>query len=233
MKGGNTANILKYVFVAIAVAELSGHAFGWGVLGKFTKPLIVPVLLLWFRKGMKVPVNLSFIFAVFALLFSWFGDVAFMYAYRGEWYFLLGLAAFAVAQPLYFFSFKHAKGPGDWDDPPLSKHLLNVFPFAVFVIGFLWVLWPGLGGLKLPATVYASLIVMMALGAVYRNGRTNTKSFNQVSFGAILFVLSDSLLAIDKFCAPMVHAPVWVMGTYILAQWNIINGLQEHYNFQP
>lgn len=230
MKDEKTAHILKYVFVVVAVAELCSHAFEWQFLNEFTKPLLMPILLVYLRKGMKVPVNLSFILAVFALVFSWFGDVALMYVYKEDWFFLLGLGAFAIAQTLYFFSFKHAKTHGTQANFAPIQHVFNVFPFALFAIGLLYTLWPFLDGLKIPVTVYATLICMMALGAVYRNGKTNTESFNQVVFGAILFILSDSLIAINKFYAPMENASVWIMGTYILAQWNIVNGLLKHYN---
>ncbi|SMD32168.1 Uncharacterized membrane protein YhhN [Reichenbachiella faecimaris] len=229
MKDEKTAQILKYVFIVISVAELCSHAFEWKFLNEFTKPLLMPVLLVYFRKGMNAPVNLSFILAVFALVFSWFGDVALMYVYKRDWYFLVGLGAFAIAQALYFFSFKNAKS-GEEEQIPLLQHIFNVLPFAVFVIGLLYTLWPFLEGLKIPVTIYASLICLMALGAVYRNGSTTTESFNQVVFGAILFILSDSLIAINKFYAPMENASIWIMGTYILAQWNIINGLHKHFN---
>lgn len=229
MKDEKTAQILKYVFMVIAVAELLSHAMEWDWLSQFTKPLLMPVLLVYFRKGMKGPVNLSFILGVFALLFSWFGDVALMYVYEKDWFFLVGLGSFAIAQSFYFFSFKNAR-TSEEKQTPLLQHIFNVFPFAVFAIGLLYTLWPFLDGLKIPVTVYATLICIMALGVVYRNGRTNTESFNQVVFGAILFILSDSLIAINKFYAPMENAAIWIMGTYILAQWNIINGLQKHYN---
>ncbi|WP_420580679.1 lysoplasmalogenase [Reichenbachiella sp.] len=229
MKDEKTAQILKYLFIVIAVAELLSHAMEWSWLNQFTKPLLMPVLLVYFRKGLKGPVNLSFILAVFALLFSWFGDVALMYVAQADWFFLLGLGSFAVAQTLYFFSFKNAKTQGGGDNFAPIQHVFNVLPFVVFAIGLLYTLWPSLDGLKLPVTIYAILICMMALGAVYRNGRTNTESFNQVVFGAILFILSDSLIAINKFYAPMENASIWIMGTYILAQWNIINGLLKGY----
>lgn len=233
MKDEKTAGVLKYVFIVIAVLELCSHAFGWNFLSQFTKPLLMPVLLIYMRKGMKVPINLSFILAVFALVFSWFGDVALMYVHEQDWFFLLGLGAFAVAQTLYFFSFKNAKIRSGEDNFSPIQHVFNVFPFAVFAIGLLYTLWPFLGDMKIPVSIYATLICTMALGAVYRNGRTHTESFNQVVFGAILFILSDSLIAINKFYAPMENASIWIMGTYILAQWNIINGLQKHYNEKP
>jgi len=229
MKDEKTAQILKYVFIAVAIAELCSHIMDWKFLNEFTKPLLMPILLVYFRKGMKAPVNLSFILATFALVFSWFGDVALMYVHVEDWFFLVGLGAFAVAQSFYFFSFRHARS-GEEQSTSLLQHIFNVLPFAVFAIGLLYTLWPTLENMKLPVTIYASLISMMALGAVYRNGRTNTESFNQVVFGVILFILSDALIAINKFYAPMANASVWIMGTYILAQWNIVNGLQKHYN---
>lgn len=230
MKDEKSAQILKYVFIVIAVAELSAHAFGWKFLNEFTKPLFMPVLLVYFRKGLRAPVNLSFILAVFALVFSWFGDVALMYVYKREVYFLVGLGFFAVAQGLYFFSFRKAMYNTGEDNFTSFQHVLNVLPFAIYGIGLMYILWPTLGDLKIPVSVYALLIITMVMGAIYRNNRTNKESFNQVVFGAILFILSDSLIAIDKFYAPMENARVWIMGTYILAQWNIINGLQKHYN---
>jgi uncharacterized membrane protein YhhN len=219
---------LKYLFIGVALAELSAHVFGWSFMNEFTKPLLMPILLVYFRRSFIGPITLPVILAVFALVFSWFGDVALMFVSDQEVYFLVGLGAFAVAQLLYVFSFKQAC-IGEASKASVFQHLLKIFPFAVFVVGLLWMLWPELGEFRLPVVGYAVLIASMAISAVYRGGRTNTESFNQVVMGAILFVLSDTLLAIDKFYAPMENARIWVMSTYILAQWNIINGLLKHY----
>lgn len=229
MKDPGSPQVLKYLFVGIAVAELGSHAFGWKLLSEFTKPLLMPVLLVYFRKGLNVPVNLSFILAVFALVFSWFGDVALMYVYKRDWYFLIGLGAFAIAQSLYFFSFKKAQKDHEQNES-LLQAAVYILPLIVGVIGLLWMLWPNLGGLVVPVTIYACLISLMMMGAVSRHGRTPTESFHQVVFGALLFILSDALIAVDTFYAPMENASIWVMSTYMLAQWNIINGLLKHYN---
>lgn len=230
MKDLSSTHVLKYVFVAIAIAELCGHALGWKLLNEFTKPLLVPVLLVYFRQGLKVSVNLSFILAVFALVFSWFGDVALMYVYKRDWYFLLGLGAFAIAQSFYFFSFKKAQINYHMQAVSLWKPIVYTLPLILCIIGLLWMVWPTLGGLKIPVVIYAILISLMMTGAVSRSNRTNVESFNQVAFGALLFILSDALIAIDTFYAPMENASIWVMSTYMMAQWNIINGLHKHYN---
>jgi uncharacterized membrane protein YhhN len=75
-------------------------------------------------------------------------------------------------------------------------------------------------------------MLAMVISAILRMDQTNTASFNQVFFGAVLFMLSDSLLALNKFLMPMENPGIFIMLTYLLAQWNIINGLLKHYNEQ-
>ncbi|MDP4679522.1 MAG: lysoplasmalogenase, partial [Cyclobacteriaceae bacterium] len=63
-----------------------------------------------------------------------------------------------------------------------------------------------------------------------RMEQTNQSSFNQVFFGAILFMISDSLLGLNKFLLPIENAQLFILMTYMLAQWNIVNGLLKHFN---
>lgn len=218
---------LKYLFIGVGMGELLAHMMGWSMLNEFTKPLLMPILLVYFRKSYTGEIKLYMLLAVFALVFSWFGDVALMYVYKREVYFLVGLGAFAIAQLLYAFAFKYATSS---KAPQLNpqQHAIKLLPFVVFIGGFMWMLWPNLGNFQFPVLGYSLLITAMALSAIYRIDRTNSDSFNQVVLGAMLFVLSDALLAIDKFYSPMANARVWVMSTYLLAQWNIINGLLKH-----
>ncbi len=46
-----------------------------------------------------------------------------------------------------------------------------------------------------------------------------------VAAGAALFVVSDTILAMDKFVRPVPHAHLWVMTSYLLAQTGIVGGL--------
>jgi uncharacterized membrane protein YhhN len=43
--------------------------------------------------------------------------------------------------------------------------------------------------------------------------------------GSVLFVISDSLLAVNKFVFALPYAPVWIMGTYLTAQYWIVRGM--------
>jgi uncharacterized membrane protein YhhN len=90
------------------------------------------------------------------------------------------------------------------------------------------VLYPVLGDMRIPVVVYAVTITSMVLNALFRYGRTTATSFGLVMAGAILFMISDSILAINRFLDPVSHASGWVMLTYILAQYLIIRGLLSH-----
>ena len=43
--------------------------------------------------------------------------------------------------------------------------------------------------------------------------------------GAIFFIISDSLLAINKFYFPLPYSAFWIMSTYSFAQYFIVSGI--------
>jgi uncharacterized membrane protein YhhN len=49
-----------------------------------------------------------------------------------------------------------------------------------------------------------------------------------VFVGALLFMLSDCLIAINKFMMPIGHAELCIMSTYMAGQFLIVRGLLEH-----
>jgi uncharacterized membrane protein YhhN len=82
-----------------------------------------------------------------------------------------------------------------------------------------------LGALKIPVIVYILGILTMAIAAFGRKDRVDPTSFNLVFLGALFFVLSDSILAINKFLVAVPGAHILVMGTYAAAQFFIVKGL--------
>jgi uncharacterized membrane protein YhhN len=70
----------------------------------------------------------------------------------------------------------------------------------------------------------------MAMQALFRYGYTSAPSFAFWCFaGAISFMISDSLLAINKFMQPLaIYAGLAIMLTYLLAQYLIVEGVLKH-----
>ena len=88
-------------------------------------------------------------------------------------------------------------------------------------------LWPKLGEMQIPVLVYSIVITLMGLAALDRYGAVSPKSFWKVLIGALLFILSDSLIAYSRFGQEIVEISLpgfWIMLTYILAQFLIITG---------
>jgi uncharacterized membrane protein YhhN len=102
------------------------------------------------------------------------------------------------------------------------------FPIILSGTGLVFVLYPVLGELKIPVMVYAIVLVVMTLNALLRLGKTTSPSFWMVFVGALLFMASDSLLAINKFLDPLPFGNIWVMTTYMSAQYLIVKGLIVH-----
>ena len=155
------------------------------------------------------------------LFFALGGDVFLMF--EAPIFFQLGLGSFLLMQILYIKTFlKEVK----WK----KFHWLYDTFFLVFVVGyvlfFLNLLWPGLvAGLQIPVVLYAIALGSMAYSAFLRKLYTWGDSYWLIFIGALFFVLSDSLLAYNKFVAPFSGNSFWVMSTYILAQLLLTLGL--------
>lgn len=148
-----------------------------------------------------------------ALLLSAAGDV--FLALDRVGFFVHGLGSFLAAHLVYIWQFA-ANRPRPFGMPLLRRGLAILV--LLFVIGMLGVLGPNLGKLAVPVLAYIGAITVMTLAAVSLPGRP------LVVAGALSFMLSDSLIALDKFVAPIpgVGPAIWI--TYAAAQALIVLG---------
>jgi uncharacterized membrane protein YhhN len=77
----------------------------------------------------------------------------------------------------------------------------------------------------IPVLIYMLVILTMAITAFWRNASVGKWSYVLVFFGALFFMMSDSLLAINKFHTALPLANVSIMLTYALAQFLIVFGI--------
>lgn len=165
--------------------------------------------------------------AGFAFFFSWLGDILLLF--NGSRYFLIGLSLFLISHLFYIFIFQ--KTDTSNSESLLRRRPLLLLPFLLFGAIFLWILLPDLGTPMSSAIVfYTFTILTMAAGALNRMGRVQKGSFLLVMTGAILFVSSDGLIAINKFVVKIPMSGFWVMSTYIAAQVMIMLGLLAQAN---
>jgi len=140
------------------------------------------------------------------LAFSLAGDVLLMLP-RDR--FVAGLAAFLVAHLLYIRAFTLSGVLTTW---------WMVLPLAAYGAVLLRILLPRVpGGLKAPVVVYALVLLAMACTAVGHD-LGGVPAAALAMLGGVLFVVSDSALAIDRFVRQFRGADAVVLGTYYAAQ---------------
>ena len=197
-----------------------------------TKPLIMPFLaVVFFYKTRDLDRHVPVSYVYLAMLFSFFGDVLLMFMDQGEIWFISGLAAFLLAQVFYIITYRYYRHRGSLVEGWGIRMI-----YSLIIIGYTVVLWislfPDLGEMLLPVTMYTLTIFLMVIMAIQRHRRTSTLSFYLVLSGAVIFLISDSMIAVNKFMVPIYFERLLVISTYMIAQFLIISGLAEHINYK-
>jgi uncharacterized membrane protein YhhN len=205
-----------WAYFGASAAVIAGILLENDALYVSTKPLLMVSLLAYFWAASNKMEGRNWV--VLALVCSWLGDVFLM----AEWGFMPGLGSFLVAH-LCFIRAYWVLGAEDGSAKPV-----DVVKFIVVGAGLMWVLFPGLGALFLPVLIYAIVLLGMAVVAHKRRGATSPLSFSLVAAGAVFFVMSDGLIAVNKFAYDVSFERLLVMSTYILAQYLIVTGLLKH-----
>ncbi|NRA94303.1 MAG: lysoplasmalogenase, partial [Psychroserpens sp.] len=156
-----------------------------------------------------------------ALLLSLFGDIALLFDDKSSLYFILGLGSFLFAHILYILSF--------WKQRDSNKNALG---FIMLLLTYATILFfklkDDLGDLLIPVVIYMFTILGMATTAFIRKQDDIGLSYKLVLIGAVLFMISDSILAFDKFSHPLPYSTISIMSTYALAQYCITMGILKH-----
>jgi uncharacterized membrane protein YhhN len=87
--------------------------------------------------------------------------------------------------------------------------------------------------MKLPVRIYGVVISMMFLLAMHMLFIKNRPAGKWMMIGALLFVISDSTLAFNKFYQSFEIAGPLIMLTYGLAQLFIVEGAARYIIFNP
>lgn len=166
----------------------------------YTKPLLLPVLyILLAGQASEGSHKRSKLFITFAIFLSFGGDLALLYDSDAN-NFVLGLLSFLFAHIAYALFFLRLKKFA-------VKRLPVIIGLSVVIISYMFLLiaylWPGITdqGYNFPVVLYAISLAFMLLTALYTGTGTRILKVAYQNFipGAILFVISDSVLAVDKF----------------------------------
>lgn len=214
-------NIFLGLYILLVLFDLACSSFeNFSNFRVFSKPLLLFSLLIYFFIQARINRNTTFYLMMGALFCSLLGDVFLLFENRSGIFFTLGLASFLIAHLLFAITFSkkwHHKRPSHfW----LIILLLLTYGGLLFCF-----LESSLGALKIPVILYILGILTMVITAYNRIGNVPQSSFNLVFIGALFFVLSDSVLAIDKFMFAIPQSNIIIMGTYATAQYLIMKGV--------
>ncbi len=220
MKAGTSRWVIILYWVAV-IAGCIASEYNWRNTDLFVKPLLIPLLLLWVFLDIA-PGHRPF--AIIAgLLFSWLGDILLMFDKEYPVCFIFGLAFFLITHILYTLYFLRQK-KSTWKISE-AFWLIPVFGYAVVLVTYLY---PNLGELKVPVLLYALVISFMLFSTLLFPDISGVKTF--LVAGAVWFVTSDSLLAVNKFALAMPFASTFIRLSYALAQFLIVAAIIRYRN---
>jgi uncharacterized membrane protein YhhN len=161
------------LFASFAAADTALAATGQDRARRFTKPFLMPLLMV----GRERPVQR-------ALGLGGLGDVALLG--KSEAAFTGGLVSFLAGHLAWVVALR-----------PRSRHLIErrpalVLPYVAAWVGLNAYLWPRTGRNRIPVLVYSSALLSTALAALDTGDPITT-------VGGVLFMTSDSLLALGRF----------------------------------
>jgi uncharacterized membrane protein YhhN len=232
---------LEYLYFLVAAIEMVSELTGNETLKFFSKPLLMIVLVAFYAQAVKGAWNKMHTLIATAFVFSWIGDVALMFVGDGELmgiprnpnYFLAGLVGFLVTHVLYAIAF--ADVTNKKATALLPKRFWVMVPLLIYMVALLSMLVPNIIATELtkpflvPVLVYSTAIATMVVFAINRYKRVSDKSFALVFAGALLFMFSDSLIAINKFMHPFATSGIFIMFLYTAGQYLIAKGCIEQF----
>ncbi|WP_348787235.1 lysoplasmalogenase [Leifsonia sp. NPDC080035] len=196
-------------YIVVGIVHLIAVLAGADALVALTKPLLMPALLLALLLALPVRRGETALLAGLGILFGWLGDLSLMDVGPG---FVIGLAFFLLGHLAYIVLF--------WRRLRVRRPRWWSAVYVLWYAGLLAVLAPHAGGMLVPLALYGLTLAVL--------GITASACSPWIATGAALFVVSDSLLGLDRFLPgfALTQADAAIMLTYILAQgiicWGVV-----------
>ena len=206
---GTSRNILSWIFFAVATLDIIAVGLRLPVMETIFKPLILLSLMMLYLMSSEKRNGLY----LAALIFSFLGDV---FLLDKNDFFLFGVGSFLIAQLLFIVVVRKNPPKLTW-----RSFWLPALPFLIYLVLLMSLLFPSLGEMRTPVLVYGIVISLFGITALQAHVLRRDAASRTLLIGVVLFILSDSMIAINKFLEPHMVYPVAIMLTYVLAQYLI------------
>ncbi|MBE9523470.1 MAG: lysoplasmalogenase [Chloroflexi bacterium] len=205
---------LTALIIITAILHIWGEYSGPDILIYIFKPLTTSLIIMLAVLA-KHPVFKRYKIAIIVgLIFSLGGDIILMLPRD---LFVFGLASFLIAHLIYIYAFTM--------EHRLQMKILPIFLAIIYGFGVFSILAPGLGEMRIPVAFYILVILLMGYAAWNLWQQIRNRWALLAFVGALFFVLSDSVLAFNKFYQPFLAARGLSLTTYFTAQWLIARSI--------
>lgn len=227
MKKLQVAKISLLLFLSTGCLNLIGELLHQRILANTAKAFLMPFLAMYFITSISSIKHRAYRFTLAAIFFSWLGDLLLIGSHSptGIPYFILGLSAFLIAHLMYIALF-YSISAFNWSS--IKKAFPLSILFLAYFISLMFIMWEGLSeGMKIPVSVYGLIICFMAISAYQMKYVLTRKAFRFFYTGVLFFLLSDSLIGLNKFAFSIAWSGFLIMALYISAQILIIHSLSR------
>ncbi|MBU2929599.1 lysoplasmalogenase [Winogradskyella psychrotolerans] len=205
-------------FIIVLIELLTGSIASLETVHYIAKPaIVISLIFLFFKTAQSLPKALKN-FTLLGLFFSILGDILLMFTEQSPHFFTLGLIAFLIAHIMYIMVFLQHRNQ-------LKSPLGFIIVLLVYAASLFYFLNGNLGDMLVPVIIYMVVILTMATTAYLRKDNVNILSYGLVFLGALFFLISDSILALNKFYEPLAYSNITIMLSYALAQYLIVIGI--------
>jgi uncharacterized membrane protein YhhN len=231
MRGFNRKSPQNFLglFLLFSLANLGALLSASASDNYLTKPFLMIWLGAYVYARLRPLATTTARYLLVGLFFSFLGDTLLLFADgrpSGGLFFLLGLGSFLLTHVAYWLAFHN------WPDQQkgtLARKPWLVIPFILYWGLMIRLLWPLPEGMEIPVLVYSAVIMIMAAKALHIGPGLLPGDQLMLLVGAILFVLSDSIIALSRFTDFLSGWGVmtaWaIMLTYLSGQLLIVLGV--------
>ena len=198
------------IILLSGLSAIFSYYFGSDMMFYILKPLTTILILLFaLFHGHQSEKDILKV-TIYGLLFCLLGDILLL----KDSFFAFGLVAFLIAHILFIISFVKIDG---------FKNYFKPFILLIASAGaFYAFLYPSLEVLAIPVLIYVLCITLMAWQGIGLYIWKKKKPFLYILLGAILFMISDSIIALNKFVYAFDLSKLIILSTYWTAIFFIV-----------
>jgi uncharacterized membrane protein YhhN len=198
----------KFLISAISLSAVLAMFCDWHnlrlaflILKPLTTILIIALLL---QRVQQFDTRyLKLIFA--GLIFCLAGDTLLMW----DSLFVYGLSAFLIGHLLFLAAFSSLNG--------FSLIFRSLLPIATVTFAVFFWLLPKLGEISIPVAIYMVVLSTMVWQAINLYLKQANEFTQMLAIAALLFLFSDSIIAINKFKVPFELSGITILCSYWLS----------------